>query len=567
MRGGTCLGPRRRYASAVPSLAVLAPIAIPLIAAALITAFGLGGIDLGRIACAVGAWGSVAALLGLWLTVRSTQVLNLGPLGLGSSLVLRVDAVAFAFGLIVAVPAAVLLSLQPRTWQEATAAIVGVVAAVTAIEAGGVVLTALAGGTAATLAVVQLDTEDVKAPRPSWGVLLGAWLALSWAGVIFEAGAGTDSYAAVPVASLTVPAFALIAVAALGASGLVPWRSWPAQLWARPSLRAAGMSVATVYPLGFYLLVRAYEMGDGRYPQPILNVLIAGLGVAVALGAAIRAQGASTRREFLGEVVPGFGGFALMTIALGTPLGLVAGLLSLATASALTASLALLPDRAGLASLIAISAAAGLPPGLAFGARVLGLESTFEAGNSIGVIGLAGAATWVVWVVAAARAIGLPAGRGHAVAETFPRIAMAIAGTTIVAGPALAAFQSVFANPAQAEVMTGSTAASVAGGAVSVETVSTVLPALTLFIPLLVVALLVYAFAGTSLIRGQARPALFVLPGRETSMRLCAAIRSARVAALYRSIVNVRANEPAAAGGHAVLWLAALAALVFAVTR
>jgi len=551
----------------MPSLAVLAPIVIPLVAAAAISAFGLAGVDLGRIACAVGAWGSVAALLVLWLSVRSSQQVSLGPLGFGSSLLLRIDAVGFAFGLIVTVPAAVLLSLQPRTWQEGAMAIVGVAAAVTAVESGGVVLTALAGGTAATLAVVQLDTEDVRAPRPSWGVLLGSWLALSWAGVIFETGAGTDGFAAVPVANLTVPVFALIAVAALGASGLFPWRSWPAQLWSRPSLRAAGMSVSTLYPLGFYLLVREYEIGDGRYPQPALTVALAGLGVAVALGAAIRGQGAANRREFLGEVIPGFGGFALMTIALGTPLGLVAGLLSLATAGALTACLALLPDRAGLASLVAIAAAVGLPPGLAFGSRVLGLESTFEAGNSMGLIGLAGAATWVVWIVAAARAVGLPAGRGHAVSETFPRIALVIAAATIVAGPALAAFQSAVANPAQGEVMTGSAAGSVAGGLVTVETVSTVLPALTLFIPLLAMAVLVYAFASTSTVRGQARPALFTMPGRQATSRLWAALRAAQVPEQYRSVVDLRAVERAASGGHAVLWLAALAALVFAVTR
>ncbi|HSP08138.1 MAG TPA: hypothetical protein VLU92_00915 [Candidatus Dormibacteraeota bacterium] len=551
----------------MPSLVVLAPILIPLVAAALITAFGLAGVDLGRISCAVGAWGAVAALLLLWLSVRSTQDLNLGPLGFGSPLLLRIDAVGFAFGLMVTVPAAVLLSLQPRTWQEATVALVGVAAAITAIESGGVVLCAFAGGTAATLAVVQLDTEDVKAPRPSWGLLLGSWLALSWAGVIFEARVGTDGFAAVPVANLTGPVFALIAVAALGASGLFPWRSWPAIVWSRPSLRAAGMSVATLYPLGFYLLVRAYEIGDGRYPQPGLNVVLGGLGVAVALSAAIRAQGAATRRDFLAEVIPGFGGFALMMIALGTPLGLVAGLLSLATASALTACLALLPDRAGLASLFAVAAAAGLPPGFAFGARVLGLEATFEAGNSIGLIGLAGAATWVVWIVAAARAIGLPGGPGHAVAETFPRIAMAIAAVTIVAGPALAAFQSAFANPAQGKVMTGSSAGSVAGGLVSVETVSTVLPALSLFIPLLAIAVLVYAFAGTTPVRGQTRPALFTMPGRQPFARLWAAVRATRVPDQYRSIVDLRAIESAAAGGHAVLWLAALAALVFAVTR
>jgi hypothetical protein len=551
----------------VPSLVVLGPIVIPLIAAAVITAFGLAGVDLGRVVCGLGTWGSVLALLVVWLSVRSTQELDLGPLGFGSSLGLRIDAVGFAFGLIVAVPAAILLTLQPRTWQEATVAIVGVAAAVAAIEADGVVLTALAGGTAATLAVVQLGTEDPTAPRPRWGVLLGAWLALSWAGAILQDRAGTAVYAAVPVANLTGPVFVLLAAAALGASGLFPWRSWPVQLWSRPSLRAAGMSIATVYPLGFYLLVRAYEMGDGRYPQAAFNVVLASLGVAVALGAAIRAQAAATRREFLGEVVPGVGGFALMTIALGTPLGLVAGLLSLATAGALAACLSLLPDRAGLPSLVAIAAAVGLPPGLSFGARVLGIESTFEAGGSLGLVGVAGAVTWVVWIVAAARAIGLPAGRGHSVDETFPRVAMAIAAVTLVAGPGLAAFQAAFANPAQAEVMTGSAAGSVTGGLVSVETVSTVLPALTLFIPLLALGVLVYAFAGTSLVRGQARPAFFTMPGVETSARLWAAVRAARVPEQYRSVVDLRAIESVAAGGHPVLWLAAIAALVFAVTR
>jgi hypothetical protein len=551
----------------VPSLAVLGPIVIPLIAAAVITAFGLAGINLGRVACGLGAWGSVVAMLVVWLSVRSTEELNLGPLGFGSSLALRIDAVAFAFGLIVAVPAAILLTLQPRTWLEATVAIVGVAAAIAAIEAGGVVLTAVAGGTAATLAVVQLNTEDVKGPRPRWGVLLAAWLALSWAGAILQVRAGTAVYAAVPVASLTGPVFALLAAAALGASGLFPWRTWPAQLWSRPSLRATGMSIATVYPLGFYLLVRAYEMGDGRYPEPAFNAVLASLGAAVALGAAIRAQAAATRRDFLGEVIPGFGGFALMTIALGTPLGLVAGLLTLATAGALTACFALLPDEAGLPPLIAIGAAVGLPPGLAFGARVLGIESTFEAGGFLGLIGLAGAATWVVWIVGAARAIGLPAGRGQAVAETFPRIAMTIAAVTLVAGPGLAAFQTAFANPAQAEMMTGNSAGSVAGGLMSVETVSTVLPAFTLFIPLLAIGILVYAFAGTSLVRGHARPALFKMPGMETTARVWGAIRAVRVPEQYRSVVDLRAIESAATGGHPVMWLAACAALVFAVTR
>src|SRR3984893_19489635 len=124
-----------------------------------------------------------------------------------------------------------------------------------------------------------------------------------------------------------------------------------------------------------------------------------------------------------------------MAMALGTPLGLVAGLVMLATAAGLAAGLPLLPDRAGPASLLMIAGATGLPPGLAFGARVVGLEATFEAGDLLGLLGIAGAATWVVSMMAAARSIGLPAGRGHSATETFPRVALGIAVLTIVAGP------------------------------------------------------------------------------------------------------------------------------------
>jgi hypothetical protein len=232
----------------------------------------------------------------------------------------------------------------------------------------------------------------------------------------------------------------------------------------------------------------------------------------------------------------------------------------------MTACLSMLPDRAGPASLVAIAAVAGLPPGIAFGARIVGIESTFEAGDFLGLIGVAGSIAWVVWVVASARAIGLPAGRGHPAPETFPRIAAAIAGLTLVAGPALAAFQTGFANPAQADVMPLS-AGSLGGGLSSVVTVSTVLPTLALFTPLLVIAVLAFGLAGTSLIRTQPRPALFTIPGRSSFARLGEAVRAATVPEQYRSIVDLRALEAAAAGGRPVLWLAALVALAFAVSR
>jgi hypothetical protein len=550
----------------MPSIALLAPVVIPLATAGAIALCGVAGWKIDRIVLGVGSWGAILVLIALWAPVRATQELSLGQLGFGAPLHLRLDGVGFAFALMVMVPSAVLLTLQPRAWQEGTVAALGLAAAVLAVEAGGVLLTALAGGAAATLAVVQLDVEDPRASRPPWGMLLAAWLALSWVGTILQVRGGTADYGAVPVSALTVPVFMVLAAAALAASGLFPWRGWASQLWGRPALRAAGMSVATLYPLGFYLLVRAYDMGDGHYPQFWLQAVLAALGILVAFGAAARAQAATTRREYLGEVIPGLGGFALMGISLGTPLGLVAGLATLVVAAVLAACLPLLPDRAGTASLVAIAAAAGLPPGLAFGVRVIGLEATFEAGNLLGLLGIAGAATWIVSIIGAARAIGLPAGRGHPASETAPRVAMGLAAATVVAGPALGLVLAILAMPALNDVMPAGTGVPAAGVA-SVVTVSTVLPALALFTPVLLLAVVAYIGAGPPLVRVQARPALFPLPATELFVRVREQLRAATIPDQYRSLVDLRALEAAATRGGPLLWLAALVALAFAVTR
>ncbi len=550
----------------MPSIALIAPVAITLATAGAVAICGVAGWKIDRIVLAAGTWLAIVALIALWAPVRSTQELALGQLGFGTPSELRLDAVDFTFGLMVLVPAAILLTLQPRPWAEGTVAALGVAAAVVAVESGGVILTAMAGGAAATLAIVQLDVEDPRAGRPPWGVLLAAWLALAWVGAILQVRSGTAIYGAVPVSALTVPVFALLAVSALIASGLYPWRGWASQLWGRPALRSAGMAVATLYPLGFYLLVRAYEIGDGRYPQFWMQVALAGIGVLVAFGAAVRAQGASTRRAYLGEVMPGLGGFALIGISVGTPLGLVAGIATLAVAAILAACLPLLPDRGGAASLVVIAAAAGLPPGLAFGVRVLGLEATFEAGNPMGLIGIAAAATWILSIIAAARAVGLPAGRGHPASETEPRVAMGLALAIVVAGPALGLVLAVLATPAQAAVMPAPAGVSL-GGLTSVVTVSTVLPAVALFTPVLLLAVFAYYYGGPMNVRAQARAAFVVLPGTDRLARLREELRRATVPAQYRSLVDLRALEAAATGGGPLLWLAALVALAFAVTR
>jgi hypothetical protein len=549
----------------MPPAVVLAPIVIPLIAAGLIILFGLGGINVARFAAGFGAAGSALSLLVLWLAVRSTLELNIGALGFGSSVELRVDAVAFAFGLIVVLPAAVLLALQPRSWQDGAVATLGLAAAMSAVEAGGLVVTALAGGTAAMLAAVQLDTEEPNLPRPRWSLLLAAWLMVSLAGVVLQVRGGTDAYAAVPVASFTGPVFALLAAAALLTSGLAPWRMWPSQLFTRASSRAAGMTVVTLFPLGFYLLVRAYEMGNGRYPEAAFQVGLASLGALVAIASAVRAQAAATQREFLGEAVMGFGGFALMTLALGTPLGLAAAIITLATAAAIVTCIALLPASSGAHSVLAIVAAVGLPPGLAFGARVIGIESTFEGGDYLGIIGLAGATAWVLWMIGGTRALGLPAANLQGAGRGFPRIAIAIAALTLIAGPGLATLQTVFASPAQADVMANQVGPS--GGLQSVVTISTVLPALTLFIPLLVIAAVAYFLTGATFAAGVPKPALFTLPVQALVARARVAVGGAAVPEEYRSLVDLRAIEAAAVTGRPILWLGALVALAFAVTR
>src|SRR5260221_13230714 len=119
-----------------------------------------------------------------------------------------------------------------------------------------------------------------------------------------------------------------------------------------------------------------------------------------------------------------------MTVALGTPLALVAGIIPLAFAAAMTSCLALLPDRAGAASLVTIAAAVGLPPALGFGARIVSIESTFEAGNFFGFIGIAPASAWILWMVARPPATGLPAGRARPVLDTFRPLAITSAAAS-----------------------------------------------------------------------------------------------------------------------------------------
>src|SRR2546423_945263 len=540
---------------------------LPAAAAAIAAAASRLGESVARRVAAAGAWAALAALAVLWLTVRSTQELSLGPLGFGAGLDLRLDGVGVVFGIIALVPAALLLTLQQRGWQECTVASLAIAAVVLAIESGNMVLTAIGGCTAATLSVVQFDIEDVRAMRPSWAWVMIPWIALAWAGVTLQIQAGTAAYAAVPVSALTTQIFALIAIASLLGAGIVPWRGWAVRIWMRPSLRAASVTATTLLPLGLYLLVRAYELGNGRYPQLWLNLALAVWGVLVALGAAVRAQAASTRSEYMAETVPGLAGFALMSIAIGTAVGLFAGLVLLASAALLTAALPLLPDRRSPAALLVAAAAAGVPPGLAFGGRVLGLADAFETGNAFGVVAVAGAATWLVAAAAAARSVGLPAGRRRQATDVLALVAAVLGVMVLAAGPAVAALASITSD-AIAGVM-ALPAGGLAPDPLSIITVSTRLPAVALFGPLLILGAAAVAMSrpGPATTAAQSKAPLFDVPGAAAAMSLRDRVSSWTVPEQYRSLFDPVALERVAAGGRPALWLASLIALAIAVSR
>ena len=547
----------------MPPLALILPVAISVVAAVAVVIASRLGDTVCRAIAACGAWASAAAVVAIWLPVRSTLELSLGTAGFGVAFGLRLDAAAVVFGLAIVLPVAMLLTLQARTWQESAVVCLGVAASLLATEASDVVLTAVAGCTAATVAVVALGIEDLDAPRPLWAILIAAWLALAWAGAQLEVASGTAGYAVVPVSALTPPVFVLIAFAAIVASGLYPWRGWASRIWSRPSLRTAAIAVALLQPIGVYLLFRAYEMGNGRYPQSLLNDGLAVWGVLVAFGAAYRAQAAKSRRDHVAEVLPALGGFALLFAAVGSELGLVAALVILVSAALLVAAIPLIAGASGPPSLLVAAAGVGMPAGLAFGGLLLGLAAAFEAGGPLGIIGLAGVATWLLVAAAAARSVRLPADSEPA--DSRPRIAAVLAGVALAAGPALGV---VFGAGAVA----ASEVIPVAGPApvlTSVATVSTDLPALTLLGPLLVIAVVALAIARPVVAaeRHAHVSGLFDLPASELPGRAVAAIRRASVPAQYRSLFNPRALQGAASAGAPVLWLASILALCIAVTR
>src|ERR1700730_978283 len=368
----------------MPAVLLVSPVALLAIGALLAWAARRVIPGSGRFIAALAAWAALGTLVAIWIPQRAPLDLAVGELGGGLRLALRLDAVSFAFGLFVLVPAVLLLTFtrspSPPLVMLATAA------SLFTLEASGLILAAFGWGATLLLVAVLLQAGGEAKPMTTRLRDQAALLCLFWAGAAIYSRGGTDQYAAIPVSVLQPQIFALVAIASLLASGIVPWKSWPAALWERLRPATAGAATALLFFTGFYFLVRLYEAGGGHYPSPLYNTLLAAAGPACALGAALRAQAAPSRRAYLGETLPVVGGFALLALALGTPLGVAAAIGTLAAASLLCAVL------------VALLVSVGLPPTAVFGSRLLDVQAALESSEVNGYLALAAIAAWVIGI-------------------------------------------------------------------------------------------------------------------------------------------------------------------------
>src|SRR5919198_1616492 len=368
----------------MPAAPLLVPPGVLVVGALVTWALGFAGFRTRWVAAAA-AWASVGALIVAWLLVgrQPTEVGVTAPTDAVPP-VLRLDAAAFAFGICLLPPLALLLTFQRRTPEQAGLAALAAAAAVFTLEAGSLLLTAAALSVCTALVMLGLrDAEEPRAQRYGPAALLAA-LGLLWAAVtVVVLTGGTSLYSAVPVGTLTVPVFFLLLLVSALCSGIVPWRTWVTAVWERKTLEEGALAVALLVPLGLFLLFRTYTIGGGSWHAPWLRWVVGGLGAVTALAAALRAQAAHDRRMVLGELVPLGVGLAVVALFLGTIFGLAAGITGVA-ALALGSALGMLVPAGGRIALLGAAVVAGAPPGLAFGSPPLVVQAFPRAGPRAG---------------------------------------------------------------------------------------------------------------------------------------------------------------------------------------
>lgn len=570
----------------MPLATLLLPPLVLVLAAAVGWGLERAGLDVGRPVAAGAAWLAGAALLAGWFASGRTPLDQSTPLSVaGAPLVLRLDAVTVLFWLAVLLPAALLLTFQRRTSGQAAVAALATAAALGALAAGSLVLTAFGLALCAGLVLVLMCREELGATRPVWLALTGAWLLLTWTAVLLELAGGTSVYGAVPVTALTVPALALLAVAALLCSGLQPWRAWPSEAWTRRRLEAGGLAVALLVPIGFFPLVRAYGMGGGQLPSDAVGLALAALGAATSAGAAIRAQAASSRRGVLAEAVPFGAGMVLLALGLGTPLGLVAALAGLVGLGVAAGLAPLAADGRGPLVSAATAILAGMPPALVFGGWLLSVQAALEAGGLAGFLGLGAAGAWLLALAAAARAGRLPLAASGAELSPSPAGAATGVALALAGGVVLTAMLAFLAIPAAAEVMPTagrvaqppvSAAAVLTGGSLAISTASGGWAAALLGGPLVALALVgtaAWLFANrrglvpARVVRVEGSEPLFAPPLAGVPERTVAWLSGIRFPEQYRSLFRPSVLEQAMTSGRPWIWVVVTVVLAVAVTR
>ena len=574
---------------------LLLPAAALAVSAALSWGADLAGVDVGRHIVAVAGWLALVVLAGAWLAAgRGLVEFAPGMTTAVAPLRLRMDAVVVLFQMAVLVPAALLLTFQRRSSREAAIAALAVAAALLSLEGGSLLWTAIGLGVCISLVLIHLHREEQRGSGQFWAVQTMAWLLLVWTAVLLDAAGGTSVYGAIPVTALRLPAFTVMTAAAVLCSGVLPWRSWVSEVWTRRRLEAGTLAVVVLVPIGFYLLVRAYGMGAGQWPASQANVTVAAIGAAAALGSAVRAQAAATRRGFLAEAVPIGSGLTLLALGLGTPLGLVAALTGVLALSIVAGLAPLVPADRGPLALLAIAVPVGAPPTLVFGGWLLTVQAALEAGVLPAFLALAGAAAWLLGLAAATRAVRLP-DKPAGTASHGSRMGSLVASTAALgAGVALTLVIALLAIPGAAEVMPPtpvqgaggvSQAAILGAGALGVSTASGGWSPALLAGPLVLLAVAAVAAAQmfrwrsarTSSLEAPLPPRvvelepppapLFAPPLAPVSDRALGWLKTLGIPAEYRSLFRPALMERAVARSRPWFWAAVTVVLTIAVTR
>ncbi|HLH68742.1 MAG TPA: hypothetical protein VKY90_06850 [Candidatus Dormibacteraeota bacterium] len=576
----------------MPSAAMLAPPALLAVAAILACSLGQLAAQAGRVIGALAAWLAIGVEVAGWwwggrVPLEFTAPISLGGVPLG----LKLDSSIFALQTVTLLALALLLTFQPQgSGRAALASLAGGVALST-LAANSLALTALGLSACAGLLRVALAWDEQEAVEAAWGTLSLAWIVLLWAAVLLEVVGGTSVYSAVPVTALQVPVFLLVAVAALLCTGALPWRTWVSLIWARERPAGGTLALAVMVPLGFSLLLRAYALGAGEWPASWLHSLLTGLGALTALAAAGRAQAAGSVRMMRAEALPLGAGLTLMALALGTPLGVAAAVLSLGGLGLTTGLLPSLPDE-GPAGSIGDALVFGTPPALVFGGWLLCVQAALEAGPMTGLMGLAGALAWLVGLAAVARATWLPP-------PTVPRSGSltgfaAGVGLLLAGGVGLGGLTALVAMPVASDLMSPSSHAPaipyLGGGVAGVVAPSGNWPAGVLGGVVAAVGVALLCLAGLFRRRGwglrqrssepaEARarghrslPILEVGPFLDLSwwglpVQAAMRLRGLRLPSQYRSLVRLRALGAATMRSRPWFWALVTVALALVVTR